>query len=420
MATTAPAEERSTTHDGPAVHAQAPALPRIRQRLLYVGVSALLMVAVAVFASLVGLVYDRHVQHQYEDSLAMSHLAFDAESLASRLRALRELSSTSPAPAGSPGPILRGALRALDVDIAEWERRTVDAQTRSLPEDALERLARLAPAIATLRGRLGWPAEDGAPGGAGNPAGGSPGSEGADFDQAYLLAVEAAQGALLASVRAGNEHAFHGYTIPQLISAVVVAASALALALGATHVLLINQERHETRAAIGVMGEMLRTDPLTGITNRRGLDENLPVEMARASRGTSTLSVAMLDLDYFKRYNSRRGHAGGDALLRAAAQSWRKQLRPTDTLVRYGGEEFTLVLPSCDAEQACLLISRLRPLLPDNQTFSAGVATWDFQESPDALLRRADHALLLAKKTGRNRTMVSGREDQINLPLTAG
>jgi len=180
---------------------------------------------------------------------------------------------------------------------------------------------------------------------------------------------------------------------------------------------MLHRARHENQAAISVMGELLRTDPLTGITNRRGLDENLPVEMARAKRAAARLTVAMLDLDFFKRYNSRRGHAGGDSLLRAAAQSWRKQLRPTDTLVRYGGEEFTLVLPNCGAEQAQQLIDRLRPLMPDNQTFSAGIATWDYQESAEQLLRRADEALLSAKKQGRNRTIVSGQEEQISLLL---
>jgi diguanylate cyclase (GGDEF)-like protein len=86
-------------------------------------------------------------------------------------------------------------------------------------------------------------------------------------------------------------------------------------------------------------------------------------------------------------------------------------------LARYGGEEFTLVLPSCDAEQAELLIERLRPLMPERQTFSAGVAIWNGEDSADELLRTADIALLQAKRTGRNRTVVAGREPQIALPL---
>jgi len=270
-----------------------------------------------------------------------------------------------------------------------------------------------------MRAALGLPAggEAAAPEAAGAPGAGAS----AESDRAYLAAVEAAQAALLASMHASAERGvIAGYTVSEIAATAVVLASLLALVLGAVVAALVNRAQHENRATIGVMGELLRTDPLTGISNRRSLDENLPVEMARAKRTAAPLTVAMLDLDFFKRYNSRRGHAGGDSLLRIAAQAWRKQLRPTDTLVRYGGEEFTLVLPSCHAEQACQLIDRLRPVVPDNQTFSAGVATWDFQESGESLLRRADQALLQAKKLGRNRTIVSGREEQISLPLSSG
>jgi diguanylate cyclase (GGDEF)-like protein len=168
---------------------------------------------------------------------------------------------------------------------------------------------------------------------------------------------------------------------------------------------------------MGELDQLVHEDGLTGTTNRRGLDERLPVELARAGRSGQPLTVAMLDLDHFKRYNDRRGHGAGDALLRGAAQGWRKQLRPTDLLARYGGEEFTLVLPACDADQALLLIERLRPLVPDRQTFSAGVATWNGGDSAEELIRSADLALLAAKKGGRNRSVVAGREVQSSLPL---
>ncbi|MBA2413000.1 MAG: GGDEF domain-containing protein, partial [Burkholderiaceae bacterium] len=127
--------------------------------------------------------------------------------------------------------------------------------------------------------------------------------------------------------------------------------------------------------------------------------------------------VVMIDLDHFKRYNDRRGHPAGDAVLRGAAQAWLKQLRPTDLLVRYGGEEFTLVLPGVGTEEAVHMVDRLRALVPDRQTFSAGVAAWDGNEAGPQVLQRADQALLQAKKAGRNRTMVAGREPQIALPL---
>lgn len=176
----------------------------------------------------------------------------------------------------------------------------------------------------------------------------------------------------------------------------------------------------ESRRLADHVDQLVQEDPLTGVANRRGLSERLPVELARAARSGQVLTVAMLDLDHFKRFNDRRGHGAGDELLRGAAQAWRRQLRPSDLLARYGGEEFTLVLPACDADQACQLIDRLRTLVPERQTFSAGVAAWrsdDGEMDGDTLLRMADLALLSAKRTGRNRTVVAGREPQIALPL---
>jgi diguanylate cyclase (GGDEF)-like protein len=326
------------------------------------------------------------------------------------MRALEELISQQEAGPRNAATVatLQGARRALERDFTEWARRMGETEQRDVTESTRQHLLQLQGAVAGLRAALGWTQDTAA----------APPMSLEGVDRAYLAAVEASQATVLASVRGGADRAvLYGYTAGDLAAALVVGASGLALLLGGAVIALLGQAQHENRAAMGIMGELLRTDPLTGVTNRRGLDENLPVEMARARRGELPLTVAMLDLDFFKRYNSRRGHAGGDSLLRTAAQSWRKQLRPTDTLVRYGGEEFTLVLPTCDSDQACQLIARLRPLMPDNQTFSAGVATWDFRESGDELLRRADNALLLAKKNGRNRTMVSGQEDQISLPL---
>jgi diguanylate cyclase (GGDEF)-like protein len=191
----------------------------------------------------------------------------------------------------------------------------------------------------------------------------------------------------------------------------------LAVSFGGVFGVLLWRSQVASREEMGALDRMAREDGLTGVTNRRGLDEALLIELARARRTSLPLTVVMLDLDYFKRFNDRRGHAAGDALLRNAAQGWRRQLRPTDMLARYGGEEFTLVLPSCDADAACQLIERLRPVVPERQTFSAGVALWESGQSPEQLLARADRALLVAKKQGRNRTVVSGREPQMTLPL---
>jgi diguanylate cyclase (GGDEF)-like protein len=193
--------------------------------------------------------------------------------------------------------------------------------------------------------------------------------------------------------------------------AVIALLLALLLSLLTTRALRANSE------LLARMSRLAQQDGLTGIANRRTLDEAVPVEFARARRAGQSLTVVMIDLDHFKRYNDRRGHAAGDALLRAAAQAWARQLRPTDLLARYGGEEFTLVLPACSADQAAQLVDRLRPLLPDRQTFSAGIATWDGDETTNELVQRADRALLQAKKAGRNRSVIAGRELQTTLPL---
>jgi diguanylate cyclase (GGDEF)-like protein len=195
------------------------------------------------------------------------------------------------------------------------------------------------------------------------------------------------------------------------------AAGALALSLGLVLTLVAWRSLSANARLMTQLTQLAREDGLTGVANRRTLDERLPQEMARANRGRYALTVVMIDLDHFKRFNDRRGHAAGDALLRNAAQAWARQLRPTDLLARYGGEEFTLVLPSCDEEQAEHMVERLQPLMPERQTFSAGVATWNGHDSPKELLAAADRALLQAKRGGRNRIVISGREPQISLPL---
>ena len=124
---------------------------------------------------------------------------------------------------------------------------------------------------------------------------------------------------------------------------------------------------------LGRLDELTRTDELTGLPNRRAWDELLRHELATGERLGTPLSVAMLDLDHFKAYNDLHGHLAGDRLLRAAAAAWSGSLRGTDVLARWGGEEFAVLLPACDATGATALIERLRGTLPDGVTFSAGV-----------------------------------------------
>jgi len=237
---------------------------------------------------------------------------------------------------------------------------------------------------------------------------------------AHAAAADTALRDLLAGVHVamGSQHA-RAADVASFARQVLVALALLTALLGLLFGVLALRAAAAHRRLYGQLDAMAHTDGLTGIVNRRGLDEQLPVEIARADRLGYPFTVVMLDLDHFKRFNDRRGHAAGDTLLRGAAQGWRTQLRPTDLLARYGGEEFTLVLPSCDAAQAVLLVERLRPLTPDLQTFSAGIAQRQSGESAADLLLRADAALLSAKRGGRNRTVIAGEEPQMALPLRA-
>ena len=119
------------------------------------------------------------------------------------------------------------------------------------------------------------------------------------------------------------------------------------------------------------------------------------------------MSVILLDLDHFKRYNDAHGHIAGDQMLRECAQSWSAHLREHDLLGRFGGEEFAAVLPDCASDEAAVLADRLRDVTPPGQSCSAGVATLDRGESSRTLLQRADAALYRAKAAGRDATVVA-------------
>jgi diguanylate cyclase (GGDEF)-like protein len=153
------------------------------------------------------------------------------------------------------------------------------------------------------------------------------------------------------------------------------------------------------------------TDDLTTLGNRRAWDDWIG-RAIRAAAGTAaepsgTLTVALLDIDRFKRFNDTHGHQEGDRLLREAAVAWRGRLRPGDRLARYGGEEFAVLLPGCDEANAAIVIERLRAAMPLGQTCSAGIAGWDGREAAHELVRRADEALYAAKQAGRDRSVTA-------------
>jgi diguanylate cyclase (GGDEF)-like protein len=181
---------------------------------------------------------------------------------------------------------------------------------------------------------------------------------------------------------------------------------ALSLVLMLTLVVLSVQQR--TRL-IQRLSWQARTDGLTGLLNRRAWDEGYPLALARARRTGQPLSVVMLDLDRFKQFNDTYGHAAGDKLLRMTAQSLQRSTRVTDIVARYGGEEFALALEGCTAEDAVTLLNRVKSQLPEGRTFSAGVVQTKGEDTPAALLERADKTLYAAKRAGRDCVLIAGK-----------
>ena len=160
-------------------------------------------------------------------------------------------------------------------------------------------------------------------------------------------------------------------------------------------------------------------DALTGLYNRRYMQEFLDRELHSARRKNRPLAVMMLDLDHFKRYNDRFGHAAGDRALAAVGDTLLRCVRAEDIACRYGGEEFTLILPECSLRQATARAEEIRkritkaPVSRDGEatpplTMSIGVAAFDeTTDRVDLLLKFADDALYDAKRAGRDRVVAA-------------
>jgi diguanylate cyclase len=152
----------------------------------------------------------------------------------------------------------------------------------------------------------------------------------------------------------------------------------------------------------------VRTDPLTGVKNRRGLDDAFSAQFALMSRYETPFAVAMFDIDNFKRINDEHGHLHGDQVLQEIAALMNSSVRETDLLARYGGEEFVILMPETDLAGAITICERLRARIEReiNLTVSGGLTASTPDDNQDMLLARADAALYQAKAAGRNRIYV--------------
>ena len=184
----------------------------------------------------------------------------------------------------------------------------------------------------------------------------------------------------------------------------IVLWTAVAVVMSFTVLRLVNEIRRQSDE----LERLASTDSLTGLPNRRVWEDALPRELARSVRSGAPVSIAILDLDRFKDYNDENGHQGGDLLLKEAAAMWPGELRDTDLLARFGGEEFALLLPDCGAADLHRVVEKVRRATPPGVTSSAGAAVWDGIEESEELIRRTDAALYEAKRSGRDRTVVAG------------
>jgi diguanylate cyclase len=178
-------------------------------------------------------------------------------------------------------------------------------------------------------------------------------------------------------------------------------------------------QRAELTQALATVQQLATRDALTGLVNRRHMQERLDEAVQRLGRHGERFTVALIDLDHFKQINDQHGHRVGDEALAAFSQAATSVLRDSDTLARWGGEEFLVLFPDTQPEQACIPLQRLQNLLVSTPVsahepglrlkFSAGLCLHVASATLDHTLERADAALYEAKRSGRNRAVLAPR-----------
>ncbi|HEY7883912.1 MAG TPA: diguanylate cyclase [Cellvibrionaceae bacterium] len=175
---------------------------------------------------------------------------------------------------------------------------------------------------------------------------------------------------------------------------------------------IMEQEARENKAVLELQRHKALHDPLTGMPNREAFNERVAYELLRCKRYANPLTLAVCDLDYFKKINDSLGHQAGDRVLKVLSKAIARRLREVDFFGRYGGEEFVILLPETTAEQALSALDKIRAAIaktgfsykeqPLEVTVSIGIAEFSSEDTAESLFERADRALYAAKAAGRN------------------
>jgi len=208
----------------------------------------------------------------------------------------------------------------------------------------------------------------------------------------------------------------HALTLVILMSSIAV----LSVRIGSMRSML-QRQKAELQHAVEENRRLATLDELTGLINRRHMGATLRAEHERQKRGGESMSIALIDIDFFKRVNDEHGHAAGDAVLREFAQLASATMRVGDTVSRWGGEEFLIVMPATGVAEAAHAIDRLRKEFSMRHfrsiddtlraTFSAGIAMHLDLETVDEFVERADQCMYAAKAGGRNRVCADRADD---------